>query len=61
MLKTQCGKSSVDALKSVQLSLEDLQFLSTRCLMENAVEGEIFTILVLLNVNVVSCLYITSV
>ncbi|CAB4028555.1 Hypothetical predicted protein [Paramuricea clavata] len=37
-LKTQCGKSSVEALKSVQLSLEDLQFLSTRCLMENAVE-----------------------
>ena len=39
-LKTQCGKSSVEALKSVQLSLEDLQFLSTRCVMENAVEGQ---------------------
>ncbi|XP_028398981.1 exocyst complex component 2-like isoform X2 [Dendronephthya gigantea] len=37
-LKTQCGKTSVEALKPVQLSLEDLQFLSTRCLMENAVE-----------------------
>ncbi|XP_046839315.1 exocyst complex component 2-like isoform X2 [Xenia sp. Carnegie-2017] len=37
-LKTQCGKSSFEALKLVQSSLEDLQFLSTRCLMENSVE-----------------------
>ena len=38
-LKSHFSKTTMEPLKSVQRTMEELQFLSTRCLMENAVEG----------------------
>lgn len=40
-LKSHFSKTTMEPLKSVQRTMEELQFLSTRCLMENAVEGTV--------------------